>query len=51
MGHKLQGVEGTYSHTSPEMELNIARALQQAWGKSLTDEADVAADWRHWRAA
>ncbi|MGW1127498.1 tyrosine-type recombinase/integrase [Streptomyces sp. NPDC002526] len=51
MGHKLQGVEGTYSHTSPEMELNIARGLQQAWEKSLTDEADVAADWRHWKAA
>lgn len=34
MGHKLQGVEGTYSHTSPEMELGIARALQETWEKS-----------------
>ncbi|GGQ26426.1 tyrosine-type recombinase/integrase [Streptomyces mutabilis] len=38
MGHKLQGAEGTYSHTSPEMELGIARALQEAWEKSAVDE-------------
>jgi integrase len=40
MGHKLQGVEGTYSHTSPEMELGIARALQEAWEKSAEDEQE-----------
>jgi len=40
MGHKLQGVEGTYSHTSPEMELGIARALQKAWEKSAAAEAE-----------
>lgn len=46
MGHKLQGVEGTYSHTSPEMELGIARALQEAWEKSLLEEAaDDSAEW------
>jgi len=38
MGHKLQGVEGTYSHTSPEMELGIARALQKTWEESAQDE-------------
>lgn len=38
MGHKLQGVEGTYSHTSPDMELGIARALQETWEKSAADE-------------
>ncbi|MFE9936372.1 LysM peptidoglycan-binding domain-containing protein [Streptomyces hirsutus] len=40
MGHKLQGVEGTYSHTSPEMELGIARALQETWEKSAVDKAE-----------
>ncbi|MEV6121422.1 LysM peptidoglycan-binding domain-containing protein [Streptomyces sp. NPDC052077] len=40
MGHKLQGVEGTYSHTSPEMELGIARGLQEAWEKSLRGEEE-----------
>ncbi|GGT07426.1 hypothetical protein P6B95_30800 [Streptomyces atratus] len=44
MGHKLQGVEGTYSHTSPE--LGIARGLQEAWEKSLADRVDEAAGWR-----
>lgn len=40
MGHKLQGVEGTYSHTSPEMELGIGRALQEAWEKSALAEEE-----------
>lgn len=51
MGHKLQGVEGTYSHTSPEMELGIARGLQKAWEKSLTDEVDQTAEWRERRSS
>lgn len=38
MGHKLQGVEGTYSHTSPEMELGIARALQKTWEESAAEQ-------------
>ncbi|OKK06451.1 hypothetical protein AMK26_10565 [Streptomyces sp. CB03234] len=45
MGHKLKGVEGTYSHTSPEMELAIAKGLQELWEKSLTDEASTGAEW------
>ncbi|MFG3154265.1 LysM peptidoglycan-binding domain-containing protein [Streptomyces sp. NPDC048219] len=40
MGHKLQGVEGTYSHTSPEMELRIAQELQTTWETSLQDEEE-----------
>ncbi|MFF2405766.1 LysM peptidoglycan-binding domain-containing protein [Streptomyces sp. NPDC058092] len=51
MGHKLQGVEGTYSHTSPEMELGIAKGLQKAWEKSLTDAADETAEWRERRSS
>lgn len=35
MGHVLQGVEGTYSHTTLTMELAIAEALQEAWEESL----------------
>ncbi|MFG2747255.1 hypothetical protein ACGFY0_45395, partial [Streptomyces chartreusis] len=44
MGHRLKGVEGTYSHTSPEMELAIAKGLQETWEKSLLDEVEPA----HW---
>ncbi|MFD4859285.1 LysM peptidoglycan-binding domain-containing protein [Streptomyces atratus] len=51
MGHKLQGVEGTCSHTSPEMELGIARGLQEAWEKSLADGVDEAAGWREKRSS
>lgn len=51
MGHKLQGVEGTYSHTSPEMELGIAKELQKAWEKSHTDVADETAEWRQRRVS
>lgn len=51
MGHKLQGVEGTYSHTSPEMELGIARGLQEAWEKSLGDGVDETAEWRERRSS
>lgn len=31
MGHKLPGVEGTYSHTTLAMELRIAEVLQDLW--------------------
>lgn len=51
MGHKLQGVEGTYSHTSPEMELGIARGLQEAWEKSASDAVDETAEWRERRSS
>ncbi|MFE7429662.1 hypothetical protein [Streptomyces sp. NPDC057545] len=51
MGHKLQGVEGTYSHTSPEMELGIARGLQEAWEKPLTDAAHEVSGWRTKRSS
>ncbi|MFF0510993.1 LysM peptidoglycan-binding domain-containing protein [Streptomyces sp. NPDC004250] len=40
MRHRLQGVEGTYSHTSPEMELAIARSLQEAWEKSAVEDEE-----------
>lgn len=43
MDHKLRGVEGTYSHTSPEMELGIARGLQEVWEKSLINGVDETA--------
>lgn len=35
MGHALQGVEGTYSHTTLPMELKIAETLQGRWEQSL----------------
>lgn len=35
MGHALQGVEGTYSHTTLPMELKIAETLQSRWERSL----------------
>ncbi|MDT9688150.1 hypothetical protein Q5762_07240 [Streptomyces sp. P9(2023)] len=44
MGHRLKGVEGTYSHTSPEMELAIAKGLQETWEKSLVEEMEPA-EW------
>lgn len=34
MGHKLPGVEGTYSHTTLSMELKIAESLQSLWESS-----------------
>ncbi|MEV6477666.1 hypothetical protein [Streptomyces sp. NPDC051657] len=51
MGHRLKGVEGTYSHTSPEMELGIAKGLQRAWEASLTEETDEAAEWQGRRSS
>lgn len=51
MGHKLQGVEGTYSHSSPEMELGIARALQGAWEKSLLDPEEKPVQWERRRSS
>jgi integrase len=35
MGHTLQGVEGTYSHTTLAMELKIAESLQGRWEQSV----------------
>ncbi|WP_042365146.1 tyrosine-type recombinase/integrase [Streptacidiphilus neutrinimicus] len=35
MGHKVHGVEGTYSHVSPEMERQIQEALQKRWKSSV----------------
>ncbi|MFJ6239054.1 tyrosine-type recombinase/integrase [Streptomyces griseus] len=35
MGHTLQGVEGTYSHTTLSMELAIAASLQASWEAAL----------------
>lgn len=34
MGHTIPGVEGTYSHTSLAMELQIAAVLQELWEQS-----------------
>ncbi|MFF2773393.1 tyrosine-type recombinase/integrase [Streptomyces sp. NPDC058052] len=50
MGHKLKGVEGTYSHTSAEMELAIAKGLQKLWLASQTAGEEVGADWAHRRS-
>lgn len=35
MGHELPGVEGTYSHVTLQMELDIAAHLQVLWEDSL----------------
>jgi integrase len=35
MGHKLPGVEGTYSHTTLAMELKLAEVLQSLWERSI----------------
>lgn len=40
MGHTLQGVEGTYSHTTLKMELKIAETLQSRWEQSLKPVVD-----------
>ncbi|MEU1497368.1 hypothetical protein [Streptomyces sp. NPDC005732] len=40
MGHVLQGVEGTYSHTTLAMELKIAETLQDRWEQSLRTVVD-----------
>jgi integrase len=40
MGHTLQGVEGTYSHTTLTMELKIAETLQSRWEQSLKPVVD-----------
>lgn len=40
MGHTLQGVEGTYSHTTLAMELKIAETLQSRWESSLRPVVD-----------
>lgn len=50
MGHKLKGVEGTYSHTSPEMELGIARGLQRLWDASQGEEQQPSEDWAERRS-
>lgn len=40
MGHALQGVEGTYSHTTLPMELKIAETLQSRWEQALRPVVD-----------
>ncbi|MFE0699165.1 hypothetical protein [Streptomyces sp. NPDC058872] len=50
MGHKLKGVEGTYSHTSGEMELAIAQGLQKLWEASQSAEEAVGENWAHRRS-
>lgn len=40
MGHELPGVEGTYSHTTPAMELKICETLQSLWEDSLKPVID-----------
>lgn len=50
MGHKLKGVEGTYSHTTGEMELAIAQGLQKLWEASHGAEESVGEDWAHRRS-
>lgn len=40
MGHTLQGVEATYSHTTLPMELKIAETLQSRWERSLRPVLD-----------
>lgn len=43
LGHRLQGVEGTYSQVTTPMECRIVEALQERWetimGEELTAEA------------
>lgn len=46
MRHVLPGVEGTYSHTTLPMELDIAAYLQQLWETSLRVETER----REWEA-
>lgn len=50
LGHRLQGVEGTYSHTSPAMERGIARGLQWAWETALKGETSETS-WKEWSQA
>lgn len=40
MGHELPGVEGTYSHVTLQMELDIAAHLQELWLESLKPVVD-----------
>lgn len=35
MGHRIGGVEGTYSHVSAAMERRISETLQERWEKSV----------------
>lgn len=44
MGHTLQGVEGTYSHTTLAMELAIAATLQRLW-EQAQEEPDVEGEY------
>ncbi|MET8985942.1 hypothetical protein ABZW49_10875 [Nonomuraea wenchangensis] len=39
LGHRLPGIIGTYSHTSPEMIRRITDSLQARWEKSLAVRA------------
>jgi len=41
MGHELPGVEGTYSHVTLQMELDISAHLQELWEDSLRVRPEV----------
>ncbi|WP_051105035.1 tyrosine-type recombinase/integrase [Catelliglobosispora koreensis] len=34
LGHRLKGVEGIYGHSTPQMEHDISKALQNRWEDS-----------------
>ncbi len=41
LGHRLQGVEGTYSKVTVPMERRIVESLQERWEKLMGDESAV----------
>jgi len=41
LGHKLPGIVGQYSHTSPEMIKMITTGLQERWEASLLERAKI----------
>ncbi|HWU08825.1 MAG TPA: hypothetical protein VN520_20995 [Streptomyces sp.] len=51
MGHRLKGVEGTYSHASPEMEFGIAKGLRRAWPESFSEDTGEVAERRGRRSS
>lgn len=51
MGHRLRGVEGTYSPTSPETELGIAKGVQPVREESPGADAGRPVQWRGRRSS
>lgn len=43
MGHRIQGVEGVYSHASTAMEQEIVTALQSRWDRLCRQRPDLVA--------